>query len=103
MAMHMAAVNVSCYDRLRVLSEFFFDKSFGYLESELGRDVLRVGKAHDIMNSLHCAFPLQRRRAAVLVPCELLIDQPHLIIGLLGICSAVDRGRVQQVLSLVGI
>jgi hypothetical protein len=55
------------------------------------------------MDSFHRAFSLQRFRTAELVPRKLLIDQPHLIICLVGICGTVYRSRVQQVLGLVGV
>ena len=103
MTMHMAAVNVGCDDRLSVLSEVLSDECFCYFVGKIGSHILRISKAHDIMDSFYCAFPLKRFRTAELVPGELLIDQPHLIKGLVGICGTVYRGRVQQVLGLFRI
>ena len=103
MGMNMAAVNVGCDDRLSVLSEVLSDECFGYLVSEFRRYVLRVCEAHYIMDSFNSAFPFQRFRAAELVPCELLINKPHLIKGLVGICGTVYRSREQHIFCLIRV
>ena len=103
MGVNMAAVNVGCDDSLCILTEILSHESLCYLVCELRRNVLRVGKAHNVMDGFHSAFPHQRFRAAELVPCELLINKPHLIKGLVGICGTVYRSRVEQILGLVGV
>ena len=103
MTMHMAAVNVCCDDRLSVLSEIFSDECFGYLVGEFRRYVLRVCEAHYIMDSFHRAFSLQRFRTAELVPCELLINKPHLSICLFSVRGTVYRSRVEHILGLIRV
>ena len=103
MTMHMAAVNVCCDDSLGVLTEILSHECLCYLVSKFRSYIFGIGKAHDIVDSFHRTFPLQRFRAAELVFCKLLIDHTHLHIGLFGIGCAVYRSRVQHIFCLIGV
>ena len=70
---------------------------------ELRRDIFRIRKTHDVVNSLDRALSLQWERAVVFVFGKLFVNESHLIVGLVGIGHAVYGGRVEQVLGLVGV
>lgn len=88
--MHMAAVNVRCDDRLRIVAKVFPDKCFGYLVSKLRRDILLIGKTHYIVDSLNCGFPSKGQRTVKVISRKLIVNCLHLQICVTGICGAVD-------------
>ena len=90
MAVRMRLVYMDGDDRLNIFSESLTHISLGYLECELGRDVLRVREAHYVMDSLDCAFPLQRRRAVKAVGSVMLVNSFHLQISITGVRGAID-------------
>ena len=99
----MPLINVRCYDRLRIVSESLTDKSLGYLVSELGSDVVIGRERLDVVNSLHRAFPVKRRRGGKSVTGVLVVHELHLLERRRGVGHAVYGRRVQQILGLVGV
>ena len=101
--MNMPLINVRCYDRLCVITESLADESLGYLVCELGSDVVIGRERLDVVNSLHRAFPVKRRRGGKLVAGVLVVHELHLLERGRGVGQAVYGRRVQQILGLVGV
>ena len=99
----MRRVGVNSDDRLHIFSESLYHKGLGYFESEFGRDVLRIRKAHYVVDRFDMGVAFLRLGAVKAVTAVLLIDGFHLQIGFIGIGGAVERGRVMQLLGLIGV
>ncbi len=103
MRMNMILVNVSCDDRLRIVTKSVAYKSLGYLVSLFGRDVVVGRKTLYVVNDLDRSITDKRRRAVEMVSRKLFVNSSHLRVGEVGFGHAVDGGRPKKVVGLVGI
>ena len=101
--MQVLFINMGNDDRLRIVSESLTDESFGYLVGELGRDVVFGRERLNVVNSLHRAFPVKWRSGGEAVAGVLVVHELHLLERGRGIGHAINGGRVQQVLGLIGV
>ena len=92
-----------CYDRLCIVTESISDKSHSYLLGVLRRDVLRICKTYDVVDSLDRSFPRFIYGFVVTAARIMLIDQLHLQVGVMRVRGAVYGGCKQHTVGLFGV